>query len=106
MSSEVAQTLAEITDQGIKRRGLGRLYTLKILCGHGKAWSTPGQVMKELNEYGTHTNYIFELGGHYPQLVEMSPDKKLIRIRQKAHSELTKTIDRYITQAEQALKNR
>ena len=59
--------------------------------------------MKELNEYGTHTNYIFELSGRFPQLVEMSPDKKLVRMNQKALTELKETIDEHINQAKKAI---
>ena len=59
----------------------GRLLTLTVIAEKDD-WQLCSDVYKKLrNEHKQWTNYFFELGGQYPEIVEMSSDKKSIRIR-------------------------
>lgn len=59
--------------------------------------------MKALDAYGSHTNYVYELAGRYPRIVELSADKKSVRIRPEIHSQLCKLVDIGIRQAKKTL---
>jgi hypothetical protein len=84
-------------DESIKRRGLGRLYTIKALVVLGPGWHSSGEIMTWLNPY-THTNYIFEISARWPQLIEVNLSNKEARIRPKAYSIASRSVNEMINE--------
>lgn len=89
-------------EEAIKRRSLGRLYTIKALIDLGRGWHTSGEVMSWLKPY-THTNYVFEVAGRWPELVEIRAPNKEVRIRPDAFSAASKSIDKVIEEVDQSV---
>lgn len=78
----------------LSTRGLGRLYTLKAMASLGRGWHGTSEVFTyvwKTNKYGT--NHVFELGIRYPDLVELSKDRKSVRLTDSAFDVVLGRID-------------
>lgn len=73
-----------------------RFYTLKAMIQLGQRWQTPGEIMRQLKDLKINTNYVFEIAGRFPQLVEANEDKTMVRIQVEAYPIIFRLIDKYI----------
>jgi hypothetical protein len=73
-----------------------RFQTLKAMVALGQRWQSPREVMRQLRNLKINTNYVFEIQGHFPEIMETNWDKSLVRIRPEAFQTVAKLIDDYI----------
>ena len=105
MSTEmiIKDSLNKILRLSITRRGLSRLYTLKVMVGLGKGWHSSRRIMSKLAKYKVHNNHIFEMARIYPELVEADPNKDEAKIKDEAFNVIFTRIDELIDTVKKAL---
>ena len=70
----------------------GRLYTLVIIAREDD-WQVCSEVHTKLTkEYKQWTNFVYELSGKYSSIVEISPDRKRVRIRTERLNDVRKAL--------------
>lgn len=79
-----------------KHPSTSRLHTLKAMVVLGKGWHKSREITRELSKLKINTNYIFELAGRYPDLVEADAQNNQARIRDDAFPTVSRLIDEYI----------
>lgn len=77
LESKAEEALERLKTRCIEKGGLGRLYSLKALAQLGGDWHDTPEVGKQLRKWNIHTNYLFELGRMYPELVEISSERRV-----------------------------
>ena len=102
--SSPQDSLSRLVDESIRRRGLGRLLTLKALSDLGTGWHGSKDVMNVLARDKVHNNYIFEMGGRFPALVETLPVENKVRIRPEAYRLVRSRIVKCIEEVEHATR--
>jgi hypothetical protein len=84
----------------LAQRGIGRLYTLKAIVELGGGWIDCKKVATHIwTEYKYGTNHIYEMGVRYPLLIELSADKKQVRIPDGVYKLVAANVDEYLRSA-------
>jgi hypothetical protein len=73
-----------------------RFLTLKAMVQLGNRWQASGEIMRQLQRLKIHTNYVYELAGKIPRLIEKSPDLKRVRIKDSYYPMVARLVDEYI----------
>jgi hypothetical protein len=77
MQPKAQEAFERLKTHCAEKRGLGRLYYLKALAQLGNDWHDSREVEKQVRKWNVHNNYLFELGRMYPELVEISPERRV-----------------------------